>query len=696
MRQKLLEEQKLTEEMLPALESGQFEVYYQPQVNYSTNSMIGAEALVRWNHPEKGLLPPSVFLPLFERNGQITQLDNFVWESVCRQLADWRGRFGDSVPPISVNISRVDIYGKEFLPRLTELTDQYKIPRSLLQLEITESAYVEDTRRLCRIVEELSAAGFIIEMDDFGSAYSSLNMLKDIPVDILKLDMVFLSDTKNSARGGNILSSVVRMARWLKLPVIAEGVETKQQADYLCSIGCLYMQGYYFSKPVPANSYEAYFQERMLGKTDKYRNTDISAAESFWDASTQTALIFNSYIGGSIILQRTGEKLEMLRANDEFFKVIHVSREEYLASMLNVWQRFLPEDQIRYCNMLDKASRGCAEASCDLRSLPLSSGRGDWTRNRAKLLAKNGESEIFFVSVENITAEKAAKEELAQQKDLLYTLYNGVPCGIVDYLVDAGNLPRMVNFNDMAWKLSGYEGRAEFEKAYGEDYGCAMVHPDDLAQVLEKVHTALSSGVHTSTECRIRRQDHSYFWAEIRVQSYSDGNAVMLQSVFIDIEDRREQETQKYGKILFSIFDEIFLWDYQEDACHTIKGIAPYAHVGNVHGKLREMMPTWIREHVIPEDQVGIRQFVQQSYLQKACAGKSIPYVDYRISLPNGTIVATRASAFAVDKNRFMVCCRDVTKEKQAVEQTKQIAALEATLSEQERYRIIVDKPARR
>lgn len=301
-------------------------------------------------------------------------------------------------------MSRIDIYGADLCSRLTELVKKYDIPIRLLRLEITESAYVGDAARLCEIVEELSRAGFLIEMDDFGSAYSSLNMLKDIPVDILKLDMKFLSDTKSSARSGNILSSVVRMARWLRMPVIAEGVETRPQADYLCSIGCLYMQGYYFSRPIPTEQYEEYLKSHELGQTDKYKNIDISAAENFWDASAQTALIFNSYVGGAVILQRTGGALEMLRANDEFFRVIHIDREAYLPSMLDVWQRFFPEDQAVFSKMLDRVSNGDAGAECDVGSPAMTGDAVYWTRNRAKLLARNGESEIFYVSVEDITA----------------------------------------------------------------------------------------------------------------------------------------------------------------------------------------------------------------------------------------------------------------------------------------------------
>ena len=216
MRKKRMSETELTDQMENALAKNQFEIYYQPQYNYESKEIIGAEALVRWNHPQKGLLSPGIFLPLFERNGLIIKLDNYVWDKVCQQLQIWHAKYGKKTIPVSVNISRMDTYGEDLCIRLKKLVRKYKLPYNLLRLEITESSYVGDEKRLCKIVERLKDIGFTVEMDDFGSAYSSLNTLKDIPVDILKLDMKFLSDTENSARSGNILSSVVRMARWLQ------------------------------------------------------------------------------------------------------------------------------------------------------------------------------------------------------------------------------------------------------------------------------------------------------------------------------------------------------------------------------------------------------------------------------------------------------------------------------------------------
>lgn len=693
IRKKLLEEQALTEEMLPALKEGQFVVYYQPQVNYSAGAVIGAEALVRWAHPKKGLLAPGIFLPLFERNGLITQLDNYVWECACRQLAIWYKTDGADTVPVSVNISRMDIYGEDLCLRLTNLVDKYQIPRKLLHLEITESAYVGDSKRLIEIVKKLSEAGFSIEMDDFGSAYSSLNMLKDIAVDVLKLDMKFLSDTMYSSRSGNILSSVVRMARWLKTPVIAEGVETKQQADYLLSIGCLYMQGYYFSKPIPLRKYEEYLKDSPFGKTDKYKEVNISDAEKFWDASTQTTLIFNSYVGGAIILERTGDALEMLRANDEFFKVIRITRDEYLPMMLDIWQRFDADTRSQFEQMLDQAAGGEKDTAYDLRSLPFHEGSSaEWTRNRAKLLAKNGTSEIFYVLVDNITAEKAAQDELAKQKKLLLKLYNNVPCGIINYSVEHEKL-KLLDYNDTTWKMAGYQNRTDFEKAFSGSPYIEMIHPEERTLVLQKTKEVLNAPASAATECRIKRADGSYYWNEVRFQSDKDreGNET-LQSICIDITDRRERETQKYGKVLFSIFDEIILLDYSTDQCRVLKGAEPYAHTGKTLSGIVSMHNSWISDFVTAEDRDKVRQFVQYESLRKNCEASSIPFIDYQINLPDGDEVFVRSSAFPVDANRFLFCCRDVTREKEAAAQLRKIAVLKTIVEDRERYRIIVEQ----
>lgn len=250
LRRRQLRELTITQTMQNGIDSGEFTVVYQPQYDYSIGAIIGAEALVRWNHHSLGAISPGEFVPIFERSGQVTTLDLFVWEQACRVIARIKSEMGIEVS-ISINISRIDLYMPDLCGTLLELVAKYSVPARLLKLEITESAYIETPTELIRVVARLRESGFVVEMDDFGSGYSSLNILKDVPVSVIKLDMMFLGDSRNPRRGDNILSSVVSMVHNLGLPVIAEGVETREQADYLQSLGCNFMQGYYFSRPIP-------------------------------------------------------------------------------------------------------------------------------------------------------------------------------------------------------------------------------------------------------------------------------------------------------------------------------------------------------------------------------------------------------------------------------------------------------------
>ena len=255
MRGVILAEQELVNDMETALKQNQFKVYFQPLINYNNNTIIGAEALVRWQHPKKGLIMPSDFITVFEKNGFIARMDEYVWEQVCIILSGWKDA-GLSTLPISINISRHEIYSLDLGNHLTSLIEKYNLQPSMLRLEITESSYMQDPTQLISFVTDIKKRGFSVEMDDFGSGYSSLNTLKEVHVDTLKLDMKFIEAGQDDTRAEKILNSIVRMADWLDCSVIAEGVETKEQADYLRSLGCVHMQGFYFSRPMPSDEYE--------------------------------------------------------------------------------------------------------------------------------------------------------------------------------------------------------------------------------------------------------------------------------------------------------------------------------------------------------------------------------------------------------------------------------------------------------
>ena len=255
LRRKLLRERLITDGMEAALEEGQFEVYLQPKYASGDESMAGAEALVRWRHPQWGLQSPGLFIPIFEKNGFITRLDQYIWQKVCGLLQKW-DRKGYPAVSVSVNVSRADIYNADLLDMLTGMVHAYGIKPSRLHLEITESAYTENPGQLIETVRSLRERGFVIEMDDFGSGYSSLNMLTNLPIDVLKLDMQFIRNETAKPENQGILRFIIDIARWLKLSVVAEGVETKEQFERLKKIGCDYVQGYYFAKPMPVGEFE--------------------------------------------------------------------------------------------------------------------------------------------------------------------------------------------------------------------------------------------------------------------------------------------------------------------------------------------------------------------------------------------------------------------------------------------------------
>lgn len=255
MGKKIIKEQRIVNHMRKALQEEDFIIYLQPKISLQQKKICGAEALIRWKTKQNEIIGPSEFIPIFEQNGFITELDYYVWEKTCQLLQKWIAQ-GKTPCPISVNISRVSTYNYHMVENICGLVKKYQIPPELLQLELTESAYTGNPVAVKEMMEQLQNAGFTILMDDFGSGYSSLNVLKDIEVDVLKIDMKFLSDSKQSQRSESILTSVVHMAKWLNIPVVAEGVERKEQALFLQDIGCEYVQGFYFAKPMPTEEYE--------------------------------------------------------------------------------------------------------------------------------------------------------------------------------------------------------------------------------------------------------------------------------------------------------------------------------------------------------------------------------------------------------------------------------------------------------
>lgn len=252
MKAKLKAKKSIEDDMHKALSNNEFVMFLQPKHSIRTGRIIGAEALARWFHPTKGIVSPADFIPVFEENGFIIKLDSFIWEEACKRIRSWIDA-GIEPVPVSVNISREYIHSFDVKGKLLELVAKYNIPVPLLELEITESL---DSAGIEQIVKDLKASGFKMLMDDFGTGYSSLNMLKSTPFDVLKIDKSFLDEFMESNRGRKIIEHTILMSQDIGLDIIAEGVETSDQARFLSECGCDSAQGFYYSKPIPADEFD--------------------------------------------------------------------------------------------------------------------------------------------------------------------------------------------------------------------------------------------------------------------------------------------------------------------------------------------------------------------------------------------------------------------------------------------------------
>lgn len=322
----LLEEQRMNTEFKTAIAEKQFKVYYQPICRSSDGLITSAEALVRWIHPVKGMISPGTFIPLFEKNGFISILDRYVWDEVCT-MQQSRLDQGLATVPVSVNVSRVEFYNPALCDDIRDIVKRHNISPDLLKIEITESAYADNPVQVQEAVKKLHTYGFSVLMDDFGSGYSSLNMLKDLPIDVLKIDMRFLDNLDQSQKASIVLESIIRLAKWMKLSVVSEGVETKKEWDYLRSVECDAVQGYYFYRPMPQEDYIALLDRTASNSTHLLFHSSTELDDSIMDIFNQTntmeSVLFYSMLGGMGLLEVCEGELELIRVNNGYYETVY-------------------------------------------------------------------------------------------------------------------------------------------------------------------------------------------------------------------------------------------------------------------------------------------------------------------------------------------------------------------------------------
>lgn len=409
----IIEEQKLNSDFRQAIEEKQFKVYYQPICRAEDGVITGAEALVRWVHPERGLISPGEFIPVFEKNGFISVLDHYVWEDVCRMLQGRREK-GLKVVPISVNVSRVEFYNYHLCEEIRDLVQKYGLPTDLIKVEITETAYSENPRQVQEAVKKLHDYGFVVLMDDFGSGYSSLNILKDLPIDILKIDMKFLTDFEESYKSAVLLENIVRMAKWMKFRSVAEGVETKKEWDFLKSVECDLVQGYYFYKPMPEADFTALLDkleaEKAVSKEEDLPEYEEVIANAFKHGDSKESRLFYSMLGGMGIFEMTEDGLEVVQVNRGYYEVIYNRSDVFLGETKVLHKQVEEPERSILMN-------GCrlSKETDSVQQLQLHHRREDgvyvWLSVKIRYLGSRGMRSLFYFSLDNIDELKRAEQD---------------------------------------------------------------------------------------------------------------------------------------------------------------------------------------------------------------------------------------------------------------------------------------------
>ncbi|MDD3278152.1 MAG: EAL domain-containing protein [Lachnospiraceae bacterium] len=535
MSERLYLEQELVNDFEQAMQEKQFYIQLQPVVDTVSGEVISAEALVRWNHPQKGFISPGDFIPIFEKNNFIIRLDYYVWEEVCRFLSENRSRNLANVP-ISINISRKNFLMGNLESRLLYLLDKYQIPVELLKLEVTESAYMEHPDQILAEIQKLQKKGFVILMDDFGSGYSSLNMLKNVPVDILKIDMIFIANLEDSKRGSDILHSVVELTKRLKMQTVAEGVETKQQYRLLKKMGCDSIQGYYFSKPMLPEAFLSYVEQHSSSVFLEQELKDDKKLILIADALEAVRVSVGGMLRDRyrVLTAEDGKAayhlLEQYKDRISFvLTAIHMPRmdgRELIRAMKN-------NANLREIPIMVLSADGASETALETLSL-----------GALDIINKPVEPDVLKARVGNILEDDLFEHETAaewKKKQMrLDSFINNVPDGLCMYYVYPKQKPKVMIYNDGYCRLCGYTREEMSEKVFQDPFH--SIYAEDFPRMREE-QRMLMEGRKQETQCiyRIVKKDGEIAWVLLKARVNQKHDYMEIYTSYTNITEWKMQ-----------------------------------------------------------------------------------------------------------------------------------------------------------
>ncbi len=413
LQNQLLNEQRIIETMERALEEKQFQVFYQPKHETVTGYIAGAEALVRWNHPEYGFMAPGQFIPLFERNGFITKLDCFVVEQVCNDLVRWK-QDGLPLVPISINVSRRDFMESGCIDRQLQTIEKYGIDHSLIHMEVTESLYSDNTDLIISKVKEIQNLGFMIEMDDFGSGYSSLGLLSTFPLNVIKLDISFV---RNFRQNEIVIENIIKMAHRLGLLTVAEGAETSEQVATLKTLGCDFIQGYYFSKPLALDDYEKYITDiDILEGSKRVQTADLE--DSDWHMEEKMLLAANEVaeaVPGGFFSYHADGTLEIISFNKELMNMYGCkTAEEFREYTGNSFKGLVyPDDFEHVQKSIEDQISDTNDIDYVEYRIKAKDGTVKYVKDYGRFVRTKKYGDIFYVFLNDVTEEERWRADAA-------------------------------------------------------------------------------------------------------------------------------------------------------------------------------------------------------------------------------------------------------------------------------------------
>lgn len=428
MHERMISEVEITNKMREALNNNEFQIYFQPQYNHINGALVGAEALCRWIKSDGKIVKPDSFIPVFEKNGFIQDLDKYIWNKTFQIIASWIKQQLDPVP-ISINISRISLRNPGLAQYFSRLAILYNIPPKLIHLEFTESSYMDNQEQIIATAKDLQKEGFLIAMDDFGSGYSSLNTLKELPIDILKFDMGFIKDTNNT-KTGIILNCLVRMAQNLNLITIVEGVEDLTTADYLRSIGSDIIQGYLYSKALPQKDYEKVLSSAKkveIKQVVQKKQIDIN---NFFSPNSLESTIFDNYVGAAAVLNYSNGKIEILRINKAYLSEIGLDGKSGIELQKNFTATLTPESKANYIQAIEETIKTKEMSICITERKINKRKHSIWIKSQFWCISSLESRSIIYVLVDNVSelknTEQRAIERQAQMETIVENTENGI------------------------------------------------------------------------------------------------------------------------------------------------------------------------------------------------------------------------------------------------------------------------------